>query len=137
MSLIEWKNVFSVGVPSIDDQHRKLVEMINNLYDEFYKGITDEFLSGLIKELEKYTVYHFSYEEKFMKLYNYESLKEHKGEHDQFIEKIQVYKTIVSKDNKTAVIDFATFLKNWLLKHIMGTDKKYSKLFLERGMNQL
>lgn len=134
MSLIEWKNSFSVGVPTIDDQHRNLVKMINNLYDEFYKGITDEFIEGLIKELEKYTVYHFSYEEKFMMLYNYIGFKEHKSEHDQFIEKIQEYKNTVSKNNKTAVIDFATFLKNWLLKHIMGTDKKYTKLFSEKGL---
>lgn len=134
MSFITWKESFSVGVPSIDDQHRNLVKMINNLFDEFYKGITDEFLGGLIKELEKYTVYHFSYEEKFMKLYNYQGFKEHKSEHDQFIEKIQDYKNTVSKNNKTAVIDFATFLKNWLLKHIMGTDKKYTKLFSEKQL---
>lgn len=134
MSFITWKDSFSVGVPSIDDQHRKLVEMINNLYNEFYKGITDDFLQNLIKELEKYTVYHFSYEEKFMKLYSYDGYKEHKGEHDQFIEQIQGFKTTVSKDNKTAVIDFATFLKNWLLKHIMGTDKKYTKLFSEKEL---
>ena len=103
MSFITWKDSFSVGVHSIDDQHKKLVEMINNLYVEFYKGITNEFLNKLIAELEKYTVYHFSFEEKFMKIYDYD--------------------------------DFATFLKNWLLKHIMGTDKKYSALFQEKKMD--
>ena len=134
MSFITWKDNFSVGVPSIDDQHKKLVEMINNFFDEFYKGITDEFLNKLIIELEKYTVYHFSYEEKYMKLYNYEGFKEHKNEHDRLIERIKGYKSIVSKDNKAAVLEFASFLKDWLLKHIMGTDKKYSKLFSEKEL---
>ena len=134
MSLITWQDSFSVGIHSIDDQHKKLVGMINNLYSEFYKGITDDFLKELIVELEKYTVYHFSYEEKFMKLYNYKDSKEHQEEHKKFVEEIKNYKETVSQKNKTAVIDFATFLKNWLLKHIMGTDKRYSKLFQEKGM---
>jgi len=135
MSFITWKDSFSVGVHSINDQHKKLVEMINNLYTEFYKGITDEFLKELITDLEKYTVYHFSYEEKFMKLYNYNDFKTHEAEHQKFVEEIKRYKDTVSVANKTAVIDLATYLKNWLLKHIMGTDKKYSKLFQEKGMD--
>ncbi len=134
MDFINWKDSFSVGIPSIDDQHKNLVGIVNKLYSEFYKGITDEFLNEIIKELEKYTVYHFTYEEKFMKLYNFEGYKEHKSEHGQFIEKIKIYKETLSKENKAAVIDFVTFMKNWLLKHIMGTDKKYVKLFQEKGM---
>lgn len=134
MSFITWKDSFSVGVHSINDQHKKLVEMINNLYTEFYNGITDEFLKVLISDLEKYAVYHFSYEEKFMKLYNYKDFKAHESEHQKFVEEIKNYKEIVSVKNKTAVIDLATYLKNWLFKHIMGTDKKYSKLFQEKGM---
>ena len=134
MDFITWKDSFSVGVISIDDQHRNLVRMINDLYVEFYKGISDDFLKKLIAELEKYTVYHFNYEEKFMKLYGFSGYAEHKKEHESFIEKIGSYKEILSKSNKTAVIDFATFLKDWLLKHIMGTDKKYMKLFTEKGM---
>jgi hemerythrin-like metal-binding protein len=134
MDFITWKDSFSVGIPSIDDQHKKLVGMINNLFSEFSKGITDKFLKEIIQELEKYTVYHFSYEEKFMQLYNYAGYKAHKAEHQQFIEKIDNYKEMLSKDNKKEVIDFITFLKNWLLKHIMGTDKQYMKLFQEKGM---
>ena len=135
MSFNTWKDSFSVGIHSINDQHKKLVEMINNLYTEFYNGITDEFLRILISDLEKYAVYHFSYEEKFMKLYNYKDFKSHESEHQKFVEEIKNYKEIVSVKNKTAVIDLATYLKNWLFKHIMGTDKKYSKLFQEKGMN--
>ncbi|MFP4025328.1 MAG: bacteriohemerythrin [Thiohalospira sp.] len=134
MDFITWKDSFSVGVPSIDDQHKKLVGMINNLFSEFAKGITDDFLKEIIKELEKYTVYHFTYEEKFMKLYDFEDYKAHKSEHGQFIEKIKSYKETLSKENKSEVIEFVTFMKNWLLKHIMGTDKKYKKLFQEKGM---
>ena len=135
MNFIKWKDSFSVGIPSIDDQHKKLVQIINHLFSEFSKGITDEFLNEIIKELEKYTVYHFSYEEKFMELYNYAGYKDHKAEHNLFIKKIKNYKETLSKDNKKEVIDFLTFLKNWLLKHIMGTDKQYMKLFQEKGMH--
>jgi hemerythrin-like metal-binding protein len=135
MDFITWKDSFSVGIPTIDEQHKKLFGMINNLFSEFSKGITDEFLNEIITELEKYTVYHFSYEEKFMQLYNYANYKVHKAKHNQFIETIKNYKETLSKDNKKEVIDFITFLKNWWLKHIMGTDKQYIKLFQEKGMH--
>ena len=70
-----------------------------------------------------------------MKIYSYHDFKAHVAEHQNFIEEIKKYKQAVSKENKKVVIDFATYLKNWLLKHIMGTDKKYSALFQEKQMN--
>ncbi|MEE4197033.1 MAG: bacteriohemerythrin [Bacteroidales bacterium] len=135
MHFITWKESFSVGVPSIDDQHKKLVGMINRLYSEFSNGITNKFLEEIIQELQGYTEYHFSYEEKFMQLYHFDDYKEHKAEHNLFIDKINQYKETLAKENKKEVIDFITFLKNWLLKHIMGTDKKYMKLFQDKGMH--
>jgi len=135
MSFITWSDRYSVGVHSINDQHKRLVELINTLYEEFYKGVTNEFLHELIGELEKYTVYHFSYEEKFMKMYDYKGYKEHVAEHQKFINELNHYKETLSKENTKVVIDFATYLKDWLLKHIMGTDKKYSTLFQEKQMS--
>ena len=135
MSFIRWRDSFSVGVHSINDQHRKLIEMINALYDHLYNGISDEFLKKLMEDLEKYANYHFAYEEKFMKLYNYQKFKEHVNEHLKFVDEIQGYKETISVKNKKALIDLATFLKNWLLNHIMGTDMQYAKLFQEKGMD--
>ena len=131
---ITWRESFSVKIPSIDKQHGKLVEMVNELYKHLHQEITDEFLSKLLKQLEDYSEYHFNHEEELMQQYNFSGYDEHKTAHEQFKEKIAHYKQNLSAQDSSELIDFATFLKNWLLQHIMGMDKKYSELFLEKGV---
>ncbi|MCF8336219.1 MAG: bacteriohemerythrin [Bacteroidales bacterium] len=134
MEFITWKDSFSVKVPSIDNQHQKLVSIVNEFYKKFYEGMDQEFLHKIFKELEDYAVYHFDYEEKYMKKFAFKGYEEHKQEHEQFKETIADYKESLDVNDSKGIIDFATFLKNWLLKHIMGTDKKYSTLFREKGL---
>ena len=133
-NFITWKDNFSVKVPSIDQQHKKLVELINELYNKFYAGIDNEYLHKIFQELEDYAVYHFNYEEKFMKLHGFKGYAEHQKEHESFKEKIGVYKQNLDAGNTSDMIDLITFLKDWLLKHIMGTDQKYAGLFHEKGL---
>lgn len=134
MEFITWRDSFSVEIPSIDNQHAKLVKMVNEVHKKIYEGLDDNFLNQLIKELEAYSKYHFDYEEDLMRKFNFEGYKNHKYEHDTFKEEIAQYKQNLSARNTSELINFAGFLKNWLLKHIMGTDKKYSKLFVEKGI---
>jgi len=134
MDFITWKDNFSVKVPSIDEQHKKLVGLINELYNKFYAGMDNDCLQKIFKELEDYAVYHFNYEEKFMKLYGYKGYEEHQKEHESFRQKIGTYKANLDAGRTSDVIDLVTFLKDWLLKHIMGTDQKYARLFQEKGL---
>jgi hemerythrin-like metal-binding protein len=134
MEIITWRDTFSVQVPSIDEQHKKLVELINDLYNKFYEGIDNQYLETLFSELEKYAVYHFDYEERFMELYGFKGYKEHKQEHESFKKKIGDYKQSLDAGKTKDIIDLVTFLKDWLLKHIMGTDQKYAPLFQEKGL---
>ena len=134
MEFITWRDSYSVKVPSIDEQHQKLVSLINHLYNKFYEGLDKNDLENLFGELEQYAVYHFSYEERFMKLYGYKDLQEHQEEHESFKEKIAEYKQNLDPGNTTYIIDLVNFLKDWLLKHIMGTDRKYSELFQQKGL---
>lgn len=134
MDFITWRDSFSVQVPSIDGQHKTLVALINELYNKFYAGIDNQYLQKLFKELEEYTVYHFDYEEKFMKLYHFSRFNEHKQEHESFKEKIAACKQNLDAGNTRDMIDLVTFLKDWLLKHIMGTDQQYAALFQEKGL---
>jgi len=134
MEFITWRDSYSVKVPSIDEQHQKLVSLINHLYNKFYEGLDKNDLENLFGELEQYAVYHFNYEERFMKLYSYKGFNEHQEEHESFKEKIAEYKKKLDPNKTVDIIDLINFLKDWLLKHIMGTDRKYSELFQQKGL---
>lgn len=134
MEFITWKDSFSVKVPTIDEQHGKLVKILNELYKQIYKKISDDFLRELLTELEDYTKYHFDYEEDLMNKYGFSEFNEHKEAHEYFKEQIAHYKESLSADDTDELVEFATFLKNWLLKHIMGADKKYSSLLVKNNV---
>ena len=63
MSLIKWEEKYSVGVESMDNQHKKLVQMINDIFDELRGGATHESLLKIIEGLVEYTQVHFKAEE--------------------------------------------------------------------------
>ena len=134
MEFITWKDNYSVKVPSIDNQHQKLVSLINELYSKFYQDLNNEDLKRIFDELESYAGYHFNYEEKFMKLYGFKGYNEHQQEHESFRNKIVNYRDQLDSSKTSEVIDLLTYLKDWLLKHIMGTDRKYANLFVEKGL---
>lgn len=134
MDFITLKDSFSVGINSIDEQHKKLVSYVNLMHQKLFEGLDKDFLLDLMKELKDYTVYHFDYEEDLMKKHQYKDYDAHIEEHQKLKEKLEFFNKELDPENTTILLDFAEFLKNWLLKHIMGTDKKYTAFFQEKGV---
>ncbi|MCX8167243.1 MAG: bacteriohemerythrin [Candidatus Micrarchaeota archaeon] len=134
MAIFEWSNELSVGVPSLDEQHKKLVKLINDLNEAMKNGKAKEVLGKILKELLDYTKYHFSTEEKYMAQVNYVASETHKLEHQQLIKKALALENDFKNGKATITIDVINFLKEWVSKHIMGTDKKYSSAFIEKGI---
>ena len=86
----EWNEIYELGIPEIDLQHKKLISISNELYDVATKGdvnlkIT---MSKILKNLTDYTVYHFTSEEEFMKKYGYQGAPMHKIAHDNFVAEV-------------------------------------------------
>lgn len=133
MAIITWDSSLSVDVSEVDRQHKKLVDLINELHDAMRVGKAKEVMSKVIKELVDYAVQHFSLEEKKMQEYQYENYTQHKVEHDQFVAKAAALQRDFNSGKVTVTLDTMTFLKDWLTKHIMGTDKKYVVCFHENG----
>ena len=135
MVFMEWTENFSVKVPLIDEQHKKLFGLINDFYSGFKeKSIFKERMTELIKGLKDYTLYHFSTEEKYMEMYNFPGYKNHKKEHEIFIEKIADISERYESGQLVVSLEITNFIKDWLTNHILGTDKKYSSLFVEKGV---
>jgi hemerythrin len=124
MTFISWNDTYNTDTEKIDEQHRKLVDIINELYDAKETGKAQEALDGILSRLMDYTKYHFDFEEALLDELDYPELVEHKAKHQELIDQIgMILKSHL--DNKRHVdTALLMFLKHWLVKHIMNEDMK-------------
>ena len=135
MALLNWQSDFTVNVCEIDKQHQKLVEMINNLHDGMKAGKGKEVLGDILANLVKYTEFHFKYEEKLFEQYVYPETLAHKRQHSDLVNQVQNYKKSFESGESVLSMEIMSFLKVWLMDHIVGSDKKYSTFFNSRGVS--
>jgi hemerythrin-like metal-binding protein len=134
MSYIEWKKTYEVGFKLIDDQHVKLINIMNELYDAQQRGTGQLIVNESLNELVDYTVYHFSTEEKLFTQYDYPKKDQHMKEHDEFVDKIKNLKAEAVKGNLLLSIKTMEYLKDWTINHILGTDKEFGEHVREREL---
>ncbi|HRS19486.1 MAG TPA: bacteriohemerythrin [Bacteroidales bacterium] len=127
MSLLTWNSTYSVNIVEIDNQHKKLIDLINQLYDAKQAGAADTIIQKVFNELVSYTFTHFNYEESLLRKANYSDLAEHCDIHKSIVERVRNLQKQYNDGSATAINDTLEFMKNWLMKHIAGTDKKYSQ----------
>ncbi len=124
----------SVKIKSIDDQHSKLFDLINDFYDNIKNRSNVENILGLINGMKEYTQSHFKTEENFMLQLNYPYYDAHKNEHDIFISKITTVEDKIRSGKLVVSFEITGFLRDWLKNHIQVTDKKYSSFFIQNGI---
>lgn len=134
MSIIKWSDKYSVGVKQIDDQHKKLVDLINRLFDAMSLGKGREVMDSVFDELSSYTRVHFQTEERLMVVYGYTGYEEHKKKHELLIEQVNDLKSKFQAGDRKITLEVVDFLKEWLLNHIQKEDQKYKAHFAERGL---
>ena len=127
MAFIIWVDRYNVGIDEIDIQHKKLVELINVLFDTISLKDRKEALNKAFTELVNYTIYHFKLEEELMKTHHFPEYDSHKKEHLAFVDKVNNYIRTLKIEDTKALLEIINFLKNWLLNHILINDKKYVK----------
>lgn len=134
MAYIILDEKYSVGVKESDLQHKKLVELINSLHDAMKEGKGKDVLARVLQELVKYAASHFATEEKYMTQFNYPGYSAHKAEHESFVTKVVDFQKDFDSGKAVMTLEVMSFLKDWLVKHILGTDKKYGPFFNEHGL---
>jgi hemerythrin-like metal-binding protein len=132
MIFFQWNESLSVGIEKIDMQHKKLISLINDLYQAMTSGKGKEELDKIFKELFDYVKTHFFDEEKLMFVHHYEGYEAHKREHQKFSEQLKKYKEKFDKGDRKIAIEVSDFLKEWLVNHIMKTDQQYAPYLKER-----
>lgn len=132
--LIAWTDELSVSIDSIDDQHKELVRLINDLNRAMRNKESQAVIQRIVHGLKEYVITHFAYEEELFDKFGYADAEAHKSVHAKFVEKVGDFEHALSSGQATVSIEVMNFLKDWLVQHIMGTDQKYIGFFHEHGV---
>ena len=122
MKELVWDRTLSVGVPEIDEDHRKLVNMFNLLNRAVAEGASRDYTEALVDELISCTVWHFKHEERLMLKYGYPGLAEHRSEHTGLIDSAQALQRKFQSGESPASSEDIEFVEHWLTGHIYGAD---------------
>jgi hemerythrin len=132
MPVITWSDKYSVQVPAMDEQHKRLINLINQLYDAMKAGEAQTVIKPILDSLASYTVTHFKAEEKALEQVKYPMLHEQKTEHELFVTKLNDMKKKAAVNHASLTFELVGFLKDWLINHIQGKDQKYSSYFAKQ-----
>ena len=134
MPYMNWNESLRVGVGIVDEQHKELVRLVNELHDAMTQGQGHARLESTLKGLTDYTVTHFRTEEDYFASLGYDDAASHKREHDSFILQVMDFTKGFEEGTLMLSLDVMSFLGDWLVKHIQGTDRKFAPFFNEHGV---
>ena len=133
IEVLPWKKDYSVSVDSIDDQHKKLVNIINDLNNAMLHEKGRDVIRKILTDLVSYTKEHFAYEEGLMKKNNYHDFENHKKVHIDLLKTVGTFYENFESGKAEMSREIMDFLKDWLAGHILGTDKKYSEVMVKNN----
>lgn len=134
--LVQWSDELSVGIEEIDNQHRILVDLLNELHRAIVEHRGSEAAHRILAELLEYTRIHFAVEESLMRILGYPDYEEHRHHHELLINEVQELSQKLEAGKKSVNFELLHFLKMWLTKHIMEEDRQYTSHFLAKGVQQ-
>ena len=126
MAFMVWTKELSVGVAALDDDHKKLIDIINELHNGIATGHKKEILATVLDHLVNYTKFHFTKEEELLLKSKYLAAFTHKKEHASFVSRItNLQERLKSAPVAMLDLELMSYLRIWLLTHIQDSDKKY------------
>jgi hemerythrin len=120
---VDWKPFYSVGDAAIDDQHKHLLGLIDDLHVAIKMGHGRERVQDVLEQLADYTTTHFEHEERVMRACGYPNFDAHKIMHDEMRRRASEFR---ANPNAVGENDLLQFLKGWWVRHIRNQDKAYS-----------
>lgn len=123
---VKWDESYSVGIDTIDDDHKKLLGMINQLQTAAHYKTDKIMVEDILNDLVDYTKYHFTREEGMMQDSEYPDFEAHKQQHEEMIAQVAKFIDEYRVDGTKTIEEVAMYLKTWLINHINGSDQKYA-----------
>lgn len=134
MANLVWEEKYSVGIKEVDQQHKRLIQMISDLQEALVAERGQQALSDIVGRMLAYAAHHFSAEELLMEQHGYALYAEHKREHETFTTKAQELRQRVDGRGFVLSLEVLRFLRDWLMNHILVNDKKYAPLLISKGL---
>jgi hemerythrin len=131
---IVWKEEYSVGIESLDQDHKKLISLLNQFITAYDYAMSENYEREALDDLIAYTKYHFAREEELMVENEYPDVVAHKEQHKKMFEQVESFVELYNEKGHDALDEISTFLSDWLINHINGTDKEYTKHLTECGV---
>ena len=124
---IGWSDDFALNLPEIDAQHQVLFGLIDELWKAIVARSGRDDQLRLITDLDDYAVQHFKEEELFMRATGFPKLETHKAAHGTFVQRIAAERASFESGNPTLSLDLLRFLQDWLVEHILASDREYAR----------
>jgi len=138
MSLISWDDKFSVGIREFDDAHKRLMDLLNQLWDANEARQGADVMGRILNELVSYTASHFADEEALFRKWDYPVLHRHHEIHENLKNTaIRLQKKFAEEGSDVISDEVFDFLRDWLVKHILGEDMQYKTFFNSLGIHSL
>jgi hemerythrin-like metal-binding protein len=134
MPLITWGPKLEIGIGIIDSQHRRLVDLINQLDEAITAGRGSDVVAETLKGLIDYTHTHFRTEQELLKEHNYEDYALHCREHRIFTDQIEIYRDRLDAGSLRISSDVMGYMRGWLLTHIGSSDRAYLRTLKDAGV---
>jgi len=131
---LKWKESYSVGVKELDDDHKKLIELLNQFRVAYVYSTSESFEKQALNDLVSYTRYHFEKEEKLLEKTGYPQLDGHKEQHRAMIKQVEDFLEDYERRGHESLEGVAAYLEGWLINHINGTDKQYGPFLNEHNI---
>jgi len=125
MPIFEWSDQLRTGIETIDEQHLKLVDLVNALADAMRAGKGKDLIGTVLGELKEYTEYHFGFEEAAFAKHGFPGAAAHAKSHAELVGKIDDLAERYSRGVIGISIDILNFLVEWVKGHIMREDMEY------------
>lgn len=122
---INWSKKFSIGNENVDNDHKKLFEIHNDLVDLVSENCSRKEFARILSEMTDYVLNHFKKEEAYMRELNFPDYDEHRKRHDEYSYQVAMYNYQLSGPNPPEPIKIIAFIKNWWTNHIVTFDMEY------------
>ncbi|MFT5700855.1 MAG: hemerythrin [Desulforhopalus sp.] len=134
MDIIKWRESYETGIPSLDQQHQTLIELINDLYKVLRKEKSNKSIEEVLDELTTYAEKHLQEEEGILDANGYADSANHIAIHQSYRDQLATLIAESKEDQEAAVQNTYTFLRQWWMGHIVAEDKKYGEFLKSKGV---
>ncbi len=134
MTILPWTEQYSVDIRKIDNQHKILLDYLNKLYDIILGETENEDIVKIIDDMTIHAISQFRSEEQLMFSTGYPKYSHHKLQHKHLIKQLGDLREKYCSDGSTELVELTNFLKDWLVDHIMGSDKSMGKFLVDYGV---